>query len=46
MIRTISLGSCVQVQGILERELSDGKLQVRVGNLLFEGYPVNMKAAK
>ncbi|MCV2867371.1 hypothetical protein OEW28_01855 [Defluviimonas sp. WL0002] len=45
MLRTIVIGSCVQVQGTLERVLSDGRLQIRVGNKLFEGYPVTKKAA-
>ena len=45
MLRTIIIGSCVQVQGTLEKELSDGKIQIRVGNKVFEGFPVTKKAA-
>ncbi|MGB3179111.1 MAG: hypothetical protein WA822_06445 [Albidovulum sp.] len=45
MLRTITLGSCVSVQGTFERQLEDGKILVRVGNLLFAGLPVNKKAA-
>jgi len=45
MLRTIVIGSCVQVQGTFERELSDGKIQIRVGNKIYEGYPVSKKAA-
>jgi hypothetical protein len=45
MLRTITLGSCVQVQGTFERQLDNGKILVRVGDRLFEGYPVTRKAA-
>lgn len=45
MLRTITLGSCVSVQGIFERQLETGKILVRVGSLLFEGFPVARKAA-
>lgn len=45
MLRTITLGSCVQVQGTFERALENGKILVRVGERLFEGYPVAKKAA-
>jgi hypothetical protein len=45
MLRTIIIGSCVQVQGLFERQLENGKILVRVGTRLFEGYPVARKAA-
>ncbi|MEZ5777235.1 MAG: hypothetical protein R3E44_02630 [Paracoccaceae bacterium] len=45
MLRTITLGSCVSVQGVFERSLDNGKILVRVGKLLFEGYPVAKQAA-
>ncbi|MCB2136388.1 MAG: hypothetical protein KDE08_10655 [Rhodobacteraceae bacterium] len=45
MLRTITLGSCVSVQGIFERQLDNGKILVRVGKLVFEGFPVIKKAA-
>ena len=45
MLRTITLGSCVSVQGMFERQLENGKILVRVGKLLFEGYPVVKVAA-
>ncbi|HHY49027.1 MAG TPA: hypothetical protein GYA10_04705 [Alphaproteobacteria bacterium] len=45
MLRTIVLGSCVSVQGTFERLLDNGKIQVRVGDRLFEGVPVTKKAA-
>lgn len=45
MLRTIMLGTCVQVQGLFERQLENGKILVRVGDRLFEGLPVEKKAA-
>jgi hypothetical protein len=40
MLRTITIGSCVSVQGILVGQLSDGKLMVRVDEKTFVGLPV------
>ncbi len=40
MLRTITLGSCVSVQGLLEKSLPDGRILVRVGSTLYAGYPV------
>jgi hypothetical protein len=40
MLRTIAVGSCVSVQGLLVRTLSDGKLVVKVDEKLFVGFPV------
>jgi hypothetical protein len=40
MLRTISLGSCVSVQGLVVGQQSDGKLIVRVDEKTFAGYPV------
>jgi hypothetical protein len=45
MLRTITLGSCVSVQGIFERQLDNGKILVRVGERVFEGFPIIKKAA-
>ncbi|GAB4381814.1 hypothetical protein [Albidovulum sp.] len=45
MLRTITLGSCVSVQGTFERELADGTVLVRVGKTVFAGIPVTKKAA-
>lgn len=41
MLRTIQIGSCVSVQGLLVKQLSDGKIVVRVGDKTFEGTPVS-----
>ena len=40
MLRTIELGSCVQVQGMFVRKGTLGRIVVRVGERLFEGFPV------
>jgi hypothetical protein len=40
MLRTISLGTCVSVQGLLVSQLADGKIVVRVDEKTFVGYPV------
>ncbi len=45
MMRTITLGSCVSVQGSFVRKLHNGKIVVRVGEKTFEGLPVASKAA-
>lgn len=40
MLRTISLGSCVSVQGLVVGQQADGKLVIRVDEKTFVGYPV------
>ena len=45
MMRTITLGSCISVQGLLVRQLDNGKIIVSVGDRTFEGLPVSKKAA-
>ena len=40
MLRTITIGSCVSVQGIVVKQLADGKLVVRVDEKTFVGNPV------
>lgn len=40
MLRTITLGSCVSVQGIVVGQLADGKIMVKVDEKTFVGYPV------
>ncbi|MFB2531670.1 hypothetical protein ACEYYB_07315 [Paracoccus sp. p4-l81] len=41
MLRTISIGSCVSVQGLFEGLTASGTMLVRVGDRLFEGHPVS-----
>ena len=45
MLRTITLGSCVSVQGLLVGQLADGKIVVRVDEKTFVGYPVTQFAS-
>ena len=45
MLQTITVGSCVSVQGAFVRKLPNGKIQVRVGERVFEGRPVGKAAA-
>ncbi len=44
MLRTITLGSCVSVQGTFVRTLPDGRIAVRVGQLVYAGKPVRSAA--
>jgi hypothetical protein len=41
VLKTITLGTCVSVQGIFVRALTDGKIMVRVGDRIFTGRPVS-----
>jgi hypothetical protein len=41
MLRTILIGSCVQVQGFFVKNLADGRIAVRVGDVVFQGFPVS-----
>jgi hypothetical protein len=40
MLRTISVGSCVSIQGLLVGQMADGKIMVKVDEKTFIGYPV------
>jgi hypothetical protein len=44
MLQTVTLGSCVSVQGLLERKLPDGRVTVRVGQIVYTGKPVTKAA--
>lgn len=44
MLRTISLGSHVTVQGIFVRIAPNGNIVVRVDDTLFEGKPISSAA--
>jgi hypothetical protein len=44
MLRTIIIGSCVSVQGLLEKTLPDGRISIRVGDRVFTGLPVGQNA--
>lgn len=40
MLRTIEIGTCIQVQGLLVRTLPDGRVIVSVGEQEFTGLPI------
>ena len=40
MLRTIYVGSCVSIQGLLVGQLADGKIMVKKKKKTFVGYPV------
>jgi hypothetical protein len=40
MLRTITVGSCVSVQGLLVAQMADGKIAVKVDEKTFVGYPI------
>ena len=40
MLRTIRIGSSLQVQGVMVRCLADGRITVRVDGKLFTGHPI------
>ena len=40
MLRTIQIGSCMSVQGLLVRQLDDGQIVIRVDDRLYQGVPV------
>ncbi len=41
MLRTITIGSCISVQGLFVGEAADGKIIVQVGDKSFVGRPVH-----
>jgi hypothetical protein len=45
MLTTITIGSCVSVQGTFVRKLADGRIMVRVGSQTYAGTPVAQQAA-
>lgn len=40
MLRTIMIGQHLSVQGIYVTTLADGRMQVRVGKVIYTGRPV------
>ena len=44
MLRTITIGSTVSVQGMFVRALPDGRITVRVGSSVYSGGPVSKAA--
>jgi hypothetical protein len=46
MLRTISIGSCVSIQGLLVGQMSDGKIMIRVDGKTLVGQPVSAAKAQ
>jgi len=44
MLRTIMIGTSIFVQGVFVRTLPQNRIQVRVGDKVFSGTPVNKVA--
>ncbi len=40
MIRTVTIGSTVSIQGLFVKALNNGMIRVRVGNRYYDGFPV------
>lgn len=40
MLRTITVGSCVSVQGLFVAQLNNGKVVIEVDQKRYTGYPV------
>lgn len=45
MLRTITVGKFVSIQGTFVRSLPDGRISVRVGDTVYSGTPVAQFAA-
>ena len=44
MLRTITLGTCVSVQGIFVKDLPNGQIAVQVDDKVYSGKPVIRKS--
>ncbi|MBP0482483.1 hypothetical protein [Sagittula salina] len=44
MLKTITIGNYISVQGLLEQTLADGRVEVRVGNRIYTGRLVESAA--
>jgi len=45
MLRTISIGSCVSIQGLMVGQQPDGKIKIVVGDKTYVGKPVASTSA-
>lgn len=43
MLRTITLGSAISIQGTFVRAMPDGRIAVQVDNTIYSGVPVTKK---
>ena len=46
MLRTIEIGTCMAVQGLVVRHLDDGRITIRIADRLYTGFPVGHTMAK
>ncbi|WP_448327607.1 hypothetical protein [Sulfitobacter sp. M13] len=44
MLRTITIGSTVSVQGIFVRDMPDGRITVKVDNAIYTGKPIQRQS--
>ncbi|WP_323804030.1 hypothetical protein [Sulfitobacter litoralis] len=44
MLRTITIGSTVSVQGIFVRDMPDGRISVQVDNAIYTGKPIQRQS--
>lgn len=44
MLRTITLGTCVSVQGVFVKDLPDGQITIQVDDKVYSGRPVVRKS--
>jgi hypothetical protein len=44
MLRTISIGSCVSIQGLMVGQLANGKIKIVVDDKTYVGTPVSAMA--
>ena len=42
MIKTVTIGSTVSIQGFFVRALNNGMIRIRVGNQFYDGFPVKV----
>ena len=43
MLKTISIGSCVSIQGLLVGNAADGLIKIKVDDKIYVGRPVESK---
>ena len=41
MIKTVTIGSSVSIQGLFVKALNNGMIRVRVGSRFYDGFPIN-----
>lgn len=45
MLRTVTIGSCVSIQGIFIKALTNGLIRIKVGDNTYDGRPVELQAS-